>query len=224
MNMLKNETKKRPVRYLRNSVNRLLFGQAPRKRRPWQAKRQNSREKVALIAPVLEHFECRSVLDVGCNAGEVSRLIGQSCFVVGVDQRLNVNGFADPLRLACLGEIQVNLENVSRIPTFDAALLLSVHHQWHYHEGEDFAREMVRAVASKAARVFIIEFAALNTKYQASGPGRFRDNDEQSVTTYAKSWLAEVLPSHPVTYLGKTIESPHEPYRFMFSCAPNRPV
>jgi SAM-dependent methyltransferase len=207
-----------PVRFLRRGLSRLPFLRSRKTPRSFQARRQNSREKVALLNPVLRELECRSVLDVGCNAGAVSRLLGEHYFVVGIDQRLNVSGFEHPFKSACLGEVQLSLENVRKMPMFDAVVLLSVHHQWHHHRGDTFAAEMVQAVAGRASKVFFIEFAALNRKYQEEGPSRFQDNDEASVTAYARDWLRAVLPDHQVRYLGKAVESPHEPYRFMFAC------
>jgi SAM-dependent methyltransferase len=189
----------------------------------WQARRQNSAAKVALIAPVLDSLGCRSVLDVGCNAGEVTRLLGRRFFAVGVDKNVDTRGFERPLDGACLGQIEIERESLDRIPPFDAVLLLSVHHQWVAEGGHEAAAERVAAVASRAKKAFFVEFAALNSKYgrPAEDP-LFRDNDELTVTAYAAAFLARALPDLEVRLLGSTPESAWETYRYLFVATPKQ--
>ena len=55
----------------------------------WQARKDNSNCKAALINNELSHMSALSVLDIGCNAGQVSRLLSSDRFVVGIDIELH---------------------------------------------------------------------------------------------------------------------------------------
>ncbi|MDP2648407.1 MAG: class I SAM-dependent methyltransferase [bacterium] len=184
----------------------------------WQAQKKNAKYKVALVEPVAAQLGCGSVLDIGCNAGETTRLLGKGMFAVGVDIKIDVRGFDEPFAGACLGEIEVTQETLRSMPQFDAVCLFSVHHQWYHDGGKEHCEDLTRAVAGKAKKVLFVEFAATNKKYQKAGPALFVDNDEDSIKAYATDWLKQLLPSHEIRYLGKTYEMTGEPYRYMFAC------
>ena len=197
-------------------VKNVVFG-AP-KRQPYQILRNNLDSKTELILPVLRKLECKSILDVGCNAGELNRRLANEFFSVGIDQRVDLVGIKEPLRDIVLGEIKVNEKNLNMIPTFDAVSLFGVHHQWYKESGSDFCANLVKKIADRAGKVFFIQFAGINSKYQANdAPDLFIDNDEDSIKKYAERWLLENLPENEVTYLGKTYELDIEPYRYMYS-------
>lgn len=180
----------------------------------WQAKKRNSACKAALIGPELERLDCRSVLDVGCNAGQVSRELSSGRFVVGLDQRLDLRGFAEPLNGVALGEFPLDAENAKYLPTFDAVLLLSVHHQWIATLDSDEADAMFRQVLAIAQTAMFVEFAALSAKF--GSVELFVDNDAASVRNFATSYLAKFCSREKVKFLGSCPESQHEPERFMF--------
>lgn len=180
----------------------------------WQAQKGNSACKAALIHPELERLRCHSVLDVGCNAGQVARELSPNRFVVGIDQSLDFRGFSHPLKGVALGEFPLGLDNVHRLPNFDAVLLLSVHHQWYAKRDESEADENFRRVLSIAGRALFIEFAALSAKF--GSVERFVDNDAASVQSFAKNFLAQFSGSENVKFLGCCPESKREPQRFMF--------
>lgn len=204
-----------------SKIKRIILRQAEKKsNQSWQSDKNNSYDKTALILPEIDRLSCKSVLDIGCNAGAVTRLLGRNVFAVGIDQNIDLRGYEHPLKGACLGEVQISEHNVKKIPEFDAVCLLSVHHQWHFYKGDGAAEEMVKAISKIACKVLFVEFAAINSKY-TDNPGikKFEDNNEDSIREYAENWLSKVVPQHVVSYLGKTTESTHEPYRYMFSCA-----
>jgi SAM-dependent methyltransferase len=178
-------------------------------------------EKFDLIEPILRRYSVKSILDVGCNAGYITRLAGQAgLFSVGIDIHVDVLRVKAPLERACLGEFELNRPLVKRIPKFDAILLLSVVHQLIAFDGEKVARRLVRALARKARSVFLIEFAALNRKYGFRDSKAFDDNDEGSVIQYAQHWLRSSLDNWNVKYVGKCPETKQEPYRYLFACLP----
>lgn len=180
----------------------------------WQARKRNSTCKADLIRPELERLNCRSVLDIGCNAGQVARELSHGRFVVGLDQNLDFRGFSDPLKGVALGEFPLGLDNVQHLPRFDAVLLLSVHHQWYSKHDDSEADEMFRRVVSIAGRAVFVEFAALSAKF--GSVERFVDNDATSVKSFAKKFLARFGSNEDAKFLGCCPESEREPQRFMF--------
>ena len=185
---------------------------------PYQILRNNIPEKVKLILPLLNETNCKSVLDVGCNAGELNRELSQDFFSVGIDQKLELNGIKDPLKDVCLGEIKMTVDNVKKIPVFDAVCLFGVHHQWHKRYGKEKCEELVLMISEKAEKVFFIQFAGLNRKYQDnSRMDLFKDNDEESIRNYSEGWLGNICPDKEIYYLGKTPETRIEPFRYMFA-------
>lgn len=180
----------------------------------WQAKKNNSFCKANLITPELERLECKSVLDIGCNAGQVSRELCENRFVVGLDQKLDLNGFQNPLNGVALGEFTFSSQSAKLIPKFDAVLLLSVHHQWYAGKSKLVADEIFQQVISIANKAVFIEFAALNSKY--GDTSQFTDNDENSIKYFAYSFLEKFSPKEKIKFLGSCPESSCEPVRYMF--------
>ena len=87
-------------------------------------------KKFELIKPYLIENNVNSLLDIGCNAGEITRLIGNmGIFSVGIDKNINLNGSKKPLNKACLGNIELDFNMANKLPSFDAITILSVHHQ-----------------------------------------------------------------------------------------------
>jgi SAM-dependent methyltransferase len=199
-----------------------LLNRLKRRRRkalPYQAEKQNAAEKWSVVETGLRSAGARSLLDAGCASGEVTRrAAGAGYFAVGIDKNLDLRGVEDPLRGVCLGEVPVTEEVIDRLPEFDAILLLSVHHQWVHLFGDAQARRMVEQLAGKVGRCLIIEFAAINRRYGTADSPLFTDNDEASVTAYAKGWLGSTLREWPVSYLGKCPDRPNEPFRYIFMC------
>lgn len=181
----------------------------------WQARKNNSGCKASLIEPELVRLGCKSVLDIGCNAGEVARRVSKDRFVVGIDGKLDTRGFDDPSLGVALGKVRFSLELAPRLPHFDAALLLSVHHQWYASYGKDAAHSLVLSVLEVARKAVFVEFSALNSKY-ASDMG-FIDNDRDSVLEFACDFLGQFPPVARVAYLGACPEfTTKEPFRFLF--------
>jgi SAM-dependent methyltransferase len=181
-------------------------------------------DKFKLICSQMDLPAVNNVFDIGCNEGYVAAKFSElGKFAVGVDvgpYYLNhVLRNVDQLYGAsgpALGVFPLDRENVSNIPEFDVILLLSVHHQWVKKYGDDYARDLVRALISKSRKYFVIEFASTLHKYGYSEP-HFVDNDEGSVRAYAESWLESLGVGAEVKYLGKNRETAGtEPYRFIY--------
>jgi SAM-dependent methyltransferase len=181
-------------------------------------------DKFVLISSQLNLSEVNNVLDVGCNEGYISaEFAKRGKFCVAIDAGpyflnhiLNdldsVYGRQNP----AFGVFPLAEENINLIPEFDLVLLLSVHHQWINTYGDDYAKRLATRLIDKARRYFVIEFAATAKKYGFK-ESKFEDNDEESVKTYAESWLHGLNVPGTIEYIGKNQEgNANEPYRFIF--------
>ena len=201
---------------IKKLVIRLIFGKSGRT--PYQLSRNNIDQKAKLIKPLMQEMKCESFLDVGCNAGVLSRELSNNYFSVGIDQKLDLRGVKQPLKDVVLGEIKVNRENLKKMPVFDSVCLFGVHHQWHKNNSPEECEELVKAVAEKASKVFFIQFASINEKYLKEGEKElFIDNNEESVKEYAESWLKKNFPEKKRKYLGKIPETRIENFRYIYA-------
>lgn len=172
----------------------------------WQLT-QPYKAKFDLIYPHIK--ACKNVLDIGCNAGEITRLCGnKGMFAVGVDQKINCRVPEN----ACIGETLITLDNINTLPNFDAILLLSVLHQLIETKGNVDTRQFINNLADKCNKSFIVELAGISSKY---GTERiFEDNNQESIINWFVNWLpyrlfAEFLCETPH-------KGPNEPHRYLF--------
>ena len=177
--------------------------------------------KAMLIAEFLRGSEVsypQSVLDVGCNAGEITRYLNKEGFVtVGIDLHEVLDRVPPGREHSPLISFEVDSESVPQLPSFDSVLLLSVHHQWIATIGDTSARQLVHELSDKAGKTMVIEFSCLNVKYGRFKPELFVDNNPDSVAEYASTWLAETLPDFIFEFLGLNEEHPlDEPHRVLF--------
>ncbi len=135
-------------------------------------------------------------------------------FAVGVDIRKHWE--SKDQGGALLGTYGITATTKNKLPSFDAILLLSVHHQWVNKHGEEYAKTVVETLYEKCNVCMYIEFAALAYKYGYKQGEFFEDNDEESVTAYAQKWLTSAGIS-TFSFLGPTRELANkEPFRYMF--------
>lgn len=182
---------------------------------------RNPTTKAALVADFLRRSvpnHPQSVLDVGCNAGEVTRHLNEQGFLtLGIDRPEVIARVRHDNNLAALLPFEVDAGSVSHLPSFDCVLLLSVHHQWVAVNGDAATRRLVRLLSKKAGKTMVMEFSCLNSKYGRLKPPLFDDNAPDSVMEYATEWLAETLPDFTFEFLGLNKEHPvDEPYRVLF--------
>lgn len=176
--------------------------------------------KAILIAEFLRRSVVshpQSVLDVGCNAGEITRHLNKEGFLaVGIDLGEVLARVSPGRKHSALIPFEVGSESIPCLPSFDSVLLLSVHHQWVATNGDTAARRLVHDLSSRAGKTMVIEFSCLNVKYDKLNPELFIDNDTDSVTEYAFKWLAETLPNFGFEFLGLNEEHPSdEPHRVL---------
>jgi SAM-dependent methyltransferase len=177
-------------------------------------------ERWALIFPLISPKD-KTVVDIGCNLGDfTARFAQRNMFAVGLDavptivraavkRNLGINNLA-------FGTSRLSPQNIDQLPPFDVTLCLSVAHNWHRDYGEDQCWSMIEKLISRS-KTFILETASVGTKYGASPP-EFFDNDEKSIKDYFLKHLALVAkPEAFVGYVGKSACIGREPYRYLFA-------
>lgn len=168
-------------------------------------------EKVNTILSGVDLDQVGSVLDIGCNEGLITNHFSErGKFAVGIDVApyfmRNVVRHAYKTQAPAFGTHKLTPESVHTLPTFDMMLVLSVHHWWVKEYGDAPAQEMVRTLIAKTRRYFVIEFSSIKDKYGYRDE-RFVDNDEHSVTDYARRWLQAIDPGYDIRYLGANRET-----------------
>ena len=166
----------------------------------------------------------RSVLDVGCNLGDITVYCAQSGrFAVGIDQSETLIRRARSQHAGIDGcafaVMELTPQRVVDLPTFDAVLVLSVHHHWLGTHGPEIAGQMLRDLAEKTNHVMVFESASRRVRY-GDYPPDFVDNDEDSVTSYLNSYLHEHVGDlfDRIDPMGKTpCVGEREPYRWSFA-------
>lgn len=191
-----------------------------KKKIPFQYRRKTY-EKASKISLHLKNAGAFSVLDLGCNAGIISRYLGrEGFFVVGIDKKFHssIRFIANPCKDAFLGEANIDQGLVSKLPKFDAILLLSIHHQMVKIYGDEKTKEIFYLLSKKCRKIFLIEFSGRNKKYGKLPGDLFIDNDEKSVLMYCFDWLRSAMPDLKHYYVGKVRQVKKEPNRFLFKC------
>jgi SAM-dependent methyltransferase len=117
------------------------------------------------IAPVLAATGSKSLVDLGCSEGYYVLRAARAGlpFCVGVD-------FDQRRMFTCTGQLVLNdLQHagflmapvdetlLEGLPVFDAVIFLSVIHHMMYQEGVEYARRILRLVASKTGKVCFFE-------------------------------------------------------------------
>lgn len=176
----------------------------------WQLS-QDYKGKFALIKAVLDKESCKNVLDIGCNAGAITNLFGESgYFAVGIDQNVDCNGKHSK---ACIGEFKMTKESIFNLPAFDAILLLSVLHQIVSEEGDKYAQDFISCLLSKCDAL-IVELAGIKSKYGYS-VNRFNDNNSKDIQGFFRLWCNSAGAN--CEFIGETKHNAtNEPHRYLF--------
>lgn len=175
----------------------------------WQLS-QDYKGKFELIRRVLEAEACKNVLDIGCNAGAITNLFGESgYFAVGIDQNVDCNGKHSK---ACIGEFKLTTENIERLPKFDAILLLSVLHQIVAENDLSHAVDFVAKLLTKCD-ILMVELAGIASKYGKQEPDFF-DNDQESIEYWFRYYFEGIAD---IKFISRTKHNRvDEPHRYLF--------
>lgn len=189
---------------------------------PWQLRKgRNTDIKLRMVRSALQDAGAQSVIDIGCNAGVVTRGLGAAgMFAVGIEQDLaNLPVVGEALQGACLGNLRFSNEVVERMPAFDAALLLSVHHHFIRELGHEEAKALIRALGAKIRRIIIFEVSSKSREYGAEPNALFADEDEASVIAFTRNWLQDALPHWKVEHVWTNLRRPRLSNRYLVTCS-----
>lgn len=161
-------------------------------------------------------YDDRSLVDIGCNAGVLTRQAARhGLFSVGIDGNREAISFA---RKKTEAEERLSFmlwkmtpDDLGKIPEFDVVLLLSVYHQWVALYGNDEAGLMLRNVSGKCRRKLFFEPASIQRKYGVYKQN-FVDGDERSVVEFNVQMISDVT-GLKVRFLGRS-EAPDADERF----------
>lgn len=175
----------------------------------WQLS-QDYKGKFEKIKAVLDANACKNVLDIGCNAGAITNLFGEAgYFAVGIDRNVDCNGKHSK---ACIGEFKMTIENIERLPKFDAILLLSVLHQIIAEDGLSYAVDFVAKLLLKCD-ILMVELAGINSKY-GNRLSNFGNNNKESIIRWFNYNFAGIAD---VEFICETKHNAaNEPHRYLF--------
>jgi SAM-dependent methyltransferase len=162
-----------------------------------------------------------TLLDVGCNIGIYTRRAAEKGITaLGVDLNPRYVERARSLHqdVPGLGFLFMNLgpREIARLPTFDATLCLSVHHQWARRFGLDESWEMVRILLGHTRRKLFFEPASIRSKYETQAP-EIVDLDRESIIATNLAALRRVAPpDFSMRCLGESPCMGNEPFRLLF--------
>lgn len=185
------------------SAKEYLFSPNP----PYQKTRLEGTEKRwNIINCELDKFD-KSILDIGCNAGILTRNAAtQDRFAIGIDNDSSISyAKYQSRRESNVGFIQgkVTPENISNLPTFDVIFLLSVYHHWHKSFGQEEAIHMLGILNEKTQNKLFFEPPSLRKKY-GSNPPSIEDLDDDSIISYNTKFLQSIFSDGEIHHLGKT--------------------
>ena len=163
----------------------------------------------------------KSLLDVGCNLGVLSRKAADAGLaVIGVDTMPNAvlsarRAHRDVPGLAFM-QLDINPDTVGRLPRCDVVFCLSVHHYWIANYGQEKAWSMIQQLIAGSQNKLFFEPASRRKKYGANAPD-FIDLDQDSLRSHHLERLRDVAgPQRSVECLGATDCIGPEPFRLMF--------
>jgi ubiquinone/menaquinone biosynthesis C-methylase UbiE len=188
----------------------------------YQAKRSlGTEQRWEMINAQLDDGD-RSLLDIGCNLGRMTRCAAdKGLFAVGIDPLSRAIASAresnrDAAHLAFMRS-EITPQTVTKIPSFDVVLCLSVYHYWMALYGEATAWSMVGGLVERSKRKFFFEPASLLKKYGAHPPADVADLHREGLVDYHLTRLREAGGANStVLHLGETACLGREPFRLLF--------
>lgn len=160
-----------------------------------------------LLEPLLN--ENSSVLDVGCNAGMLTAIVGETNrFAVGIEQNsatvTDAGEYHGTARQFGLINGTITRETVQTLPTFDYVFLFSVYHQLYRDLGRESAESILRALGEKASNALFFEPASQKSRYGDQNLP-FEDFNRSSILNYNTDLLESVFDEGcEVEYVGSS--------------------
>jgi SAM-dependent methyltransferase len=181
---------------------------------------EGTEERWRLIRSHLDEDD-RSLLDVGCNLGVMTRRAADAGrFALGIEPGRDLvraaMAKAAKTKSAAFMHFEVDPSSVLLLPRFDVTLCLSVQHYWMRSFGEEAAWRIVGELLRRTDRKMFFEPASIKSKY-GNPDLPFEDLDRDAIVEYNVKKLQSLLPEGgSVEHLGETPCLGREPFRLMF--------
>lgn len=167
----------------------------------YQFVRVDHSERWSLISPEISP-QAKSVLDIGCNTGKMSRLAADmGLFVIGVDvDKANVKvarALTDHNICHFLHQ-EISPKNIEGMPSSDIVFLFAVYYHWGQQYGWPEAENMLQHLGSRTNQLFIETPEDLN---HIESP---RLDTTSDTTDAIDSYFNKLFPEKEVKLLGDT--------------------
>ena len=167
----------------------------------YQFVRIDHSERWSLVSPKINP-QAKSVLDIGCNTGKISRLAAdEGLFTVGVDvdkTNVKVAKVLTNQDMCHFLHQEITPENIEKVPSFDIVFLFAVYYHWGQQYSWSEAESMLQHIGSKTNQIFIETPKDLN-HIESS-----RLDTTSDVTDSIASYFNEIFPEKEVKLLGDT--------------------
>lgn len=136
------------------------------------ANKRAGAERWSAIREIIQHYDGRSVLDIGCAEGWFVRRAAEElgCFSVGIDiedRRILLGELSilhDRVERAAIVRAMLEPSDINALPRFDIVICLSVAHHVFRRSGRKGAEEFVRALGTRAKKAVIFEMGTAEEK------------------------------------------------------------
>lgn len=180
-------------------------------------------QRWGLIAATLDPDD-RSLLDVGCNMGILTRRAATAGLTsIGVDvlERAVAAARRQHAKVPGLAFMHLNVDptTIASLPSCDVTLCLSVHHLWITQNGVESGWGMVSTLLRNTRRKMFFEPASIAKKFNTNEQN-FTDLDRQSLQDFNTDQLMKAAgPGWRISFLGETECLGPEPFRLLFLAA-----
>ena len=189
----------------------------------WSSERE-WKTRWKMIKAILEKYEAKNIVDVGCAEGWFVRLVANQlgCFAIGLelDNIRVIQGeiarLHDNESNYAMVKMNVTPELIAKIPHFDVALCLSVIHHVIKVRGMEEARKLIYALSRKTNKAIIFEIGFTQELMQYA---KYLPGTPQDRTAFAKSFL-ESSGFTNVQKVGKSLSIKRESMRDLLVAEP----
>lgn len=166
--------------------------------RNYQQKRVDTKERWKIIERELDP-DAENLLDIGCNEGEITKYAADAgLFSLGIERTSITVDEAERAtrpRTTCyfLNET-VDPVISTKLPEFDAMLLLTVFHHWEDQFGSEDAEQMFKDLCEKTNQLFF----SIPKSDNVLESNRFREIENNSLVEKHREYLQNLLSKNAV--------------------------
>jgi hypothetical protein len=146
---------------------------------------RDSEGRLRAVLSVLQQYDVRNVLDIGCAEGWFVRraAIDLNCFTLGIEASDRVligelSRLHDDVERMAIMKARVSPADLRALPIFDAVICMSVVHHVILASGLAAAEDFLKALASRAQKVLIFEMGTADEEAWASALPELQQGQE----------------------------------------------